>query len=470
MLPVISRRLGQFLLILITLCCSVFVLNIRSFKRSTPEMGALTKVADPLPNEFEISFNKTSVILPCLCMLDGQIPLPYELQDPRIIVSVTTNTAVRRPLTYQYEVTGGKVLNEGPNVVWDFSEMPPGEYKIKVTVTDARDPIGKTLAKSVPVAYANCKCPCWCPTITVESNLRSVRHSEIVKFQADVGGGDFSKTEPGYRWKVTNGRIVGGQGTDHISVKTDSGRDASTVEANVSILGTDRSCNCLITASGSVAVADKTIIEKRDSNLRAMWVHEDHLIGPGKYGYTGCGELATKDMITDVSLDTYKLGENSEYRYSVTGGKVKGTGTKVSWDLTGVAPGSYTISVDELRNGKQIGDPKTATVTVMYETPICDPVCPLIAIEGSDHPIGAGQKFSVSASATHWSQDAALMYNWIVSTGEIVSGQGSPAILINVPDAKRPGKLNVTLNVGGIDPRWGCPVVVTKQFLVEPNL
>jgi hypothetical protein len=241
------------------------------------------------------------------------------------------------------------------------------------------------------------------------------------------------------------------------------------VEATFLISGMDPSCNCPNSETGSVAVGNKTITEKRDVDLRAIWVYETHLVGPGKYGYSGCGEHATNDMVTDVSLDTYKLGEDSQYRYSVTSGKVKGTGTKVSWDLTGVAPGSYIISVGEFRNGKQIGKAKTETVIVTYESSICDPVCPLIIIEGSEHPIAGGQEFSVTASTSNGSQDVPLFYNWIVSLGEIASGQGSSAILISVPNAKSAGSLNITLNVGGIDPRWGCPIEVTRRFTVQPG-
>ena len=32
------------------------------------------------------------------------------------------------------------------------------------------------------------------------------------------------------------------------------------------------------------------------------------------------------------------------YSYTVTGGRIIGTGAKVRWDLTGVRPGTYTIT------------------------------------------------------------------------------------------------------------------------------
>src|SRR5690242_11947955 len=100
MLPVIRRRSGQSLSIVIVLCCAVFVLNQKLSKPSTLVADTPTTVANPLPNAFEISLDKTGVVLPCRCMMDGRLPIPYELQEPRVEVYVTTNTAVRGPLKY----------------------------------------------------------------------------------------------------------------------------------------------------------------------------------------------------------------------------------------------------------------------------------------------------------------------------------------------------------------------------------
>ena len=45
-------------------------------------------------------------------------------------------------------------------------------------------------------------------------------------------------------------------------------------------------------------------------------------------------------MATDPDGDTLL------YSYTVTGGRITGEGANVSWDLTGVQPGTYTSTVE----------------------------------------------------------------------------------------------------------------------------
>jgi hypothetical protein len=39
------------------------------------------------------------------------------------------------PLTFQYKVSGGKVIGEGEEVKWDLTGVPPGVYTASVDVT-----------------------------------------------------------------------------------------------------------------------------------------------------------------------------------------------------------------------------------------------------------------------------------------------------------------------------------------------
>lgn len=52
------------------------------------------------------------------------------------------------------------------------------------------------------------------------------------------------------------------------------------------------------------------------------------------------------------------------YSYTVTRGKIIGIGAKVSWDLTGVRPGTYTITVGVDDGAGIVGQTKTSTIVI----------------------------------------------------------------------------------------------------------
>ena len=52
------------------------------------------------------------------------------------------------------------------------------------------------------------------------------------------------------------------------------------------------------------------------------------------------------------------------YSYTVTGGRIVGQGSKVFWDLTGVAPGTYTITAGVDDGCGICGQIQTRTITV----------------------------------------------------------------------------------------------------------
>ncbi len=52
------------------------------------------------------------------------------------------------------------------------------------------------------------------------------------------------------------------------------------------------------------------------------------------------------------------------YNYTVSGGRIVGQGANVSWDLTGVNPGTYTITAGVDDGCGVCGQTKTQTITV----------------------------------------------------------------------------------------------------------
>jgi hypothetical protein len=65
------------------------------------------------------------------------------------------------------------------------------------------------------------------------------------------------------------------------------------------------------------------------------------------------------------------------YNYTVSGGRIVGQGKKVHWDLTGIAPGTYTI-IAGVDDGCGIcGQTQTQTITVKT----CDCVASTTPVE-----------------------------------------------------------------------------------------
>lgn len=60
-------------------------------------------------------------------------------------------------LTFQYKVSGGKIVGQGANVVWDLTGLTPGTYTIMAGVNDGVGVCGKIKQRKVEIlACAGC--------------------------------------------------------------------------------------------------------------------------------------------------------------------------------------------------------------------------------------------------------------------------------------------------------------------------
>ena len=72
--------------------------------------------------------------------------------SPRIIsVSTTAFDSENDTLVYNYHVTGGRIVGEGKNVIWDLADVKPGKYTITAGVDDGCGICGETKTKEVVV-------------------------------------------------------------------------------------------------------------------------------------------------------------------------------------------------------------------------------------------------------------------------------------------------------------------------------
>jgi hypothetical protein len=63
-------------------------------------------------------------------------------------------------------------------------------------------------------------------------------------------------------------------------------------------------------------------------------------------------------------------GKNITYKYKISGGKIIESGDRAVWDLAGLAPGEYSVTVAASDDGVVFGTPETATVEIK-ENPYC---------------------------------------------------------------------------------------------------
>jgi hypothetical protein len=67
-------------------------------------------------------------------------------------------------------------------------------------------------------------------------------------------------------------------------------------------------------------------------------------------------------QVTTTAIDPEK--DVIKYYYTVSGGRIIGQGAKVFWDLTGIAPGTYTITAGVEDGCGICGQTETGRITV----------------------------------------------------------------------------------------------------------
>jgi hypothetical protein len=155
-------------------------------------------------------------------------------------------------------------------------------------------------------------------------------------------------------------------------------------------------------------------------------------------------------------------GDPLMHTYTVTAGRPVGTGANVVWDLNGVWPGTYTITVGVDDGCGVCGTTATKTVTVLpaENAPAC--LCPEIRIDSLNGKISS--TVPVFSAYISGPLPPGISYNWSVSAGAVESGQGTRTIKVRPPEGSSGQDATVTLEVTGIEPGCDCPRTVTRSF------
>jgi hypothetical protein len=201
-----------------------------------------------------VSLSDTRITLPCG---PGQRSRSGACNDSRTVsVSTTAVDPENDVLTYNYTVSGGRIVGTGSNVTWDLGDAQPGTYTITTGVNDGCGVCGKTNTQTITVETCpDCVTICECPTLTVSGPGGTTGVGSPMTFTANLSG----SASVTYNWTVSAGTISSGQGSSSISVDTTGLAPGSNVTATVNISGLDPNCNCTTSVSevGSIAEAPR---------------------------------------------------------------------------------------------------------------------------------------------------------------------------------------------------------------------
>ena len=160
-------------------------------------------------------------------------------------------------------------------------------------------------------------------------------------------------------------------------------------------------------------------------------------------------------------------GKPLRYKWTVSGGRLEGEGTDVVWDLSGVQPGVYSaaVTVESGPVDNPLCTAFTSTKVVVRTCPPPRPVCPNVTMSCPDVQ-QAGSPITFTASVSGGTAGVTPVYNWTVSPGKILSGQGTQTITVDTSGlAGQP--ISATVEVAGYN--LECRASCQSSVPAPPN-
>jgi hypothetical protein len=121
-----------------------------------------------------------------------------------------------------------------------------------------------------------------------------------------------------------------------------------------------------------------------------------------------------------------------KYKWSTSAGVISGEGPVVTWNLAGLKPGYHKASLNIQSTGSDGSCEAFSSVSVLVNPcAVVQPVCPAIEITcpttvGIDQPLTFSSRYSGGVPA-----NVSPVYNWTVSAGKIIEGQGTDTIKVD---------------------------------------
>lgn len=150
-----------------------------------------------------------------------------------------------------------------------------------------------------------------------------------------------------------------------------------------------------------------------------------------------------------------------KYKWTTDGGTIIGEGAAVTWNLAGLTPGYHKASLDIVSVGSDGSCQAFSSVSVLVKPCVAvQPVCPAIEIScptdvAPGQPLTFTSRYSGGIPA-----NVSPVYNWTVSAGTIIAGQGTDTIKVDT--AGLAGQtVRASLSMGGYNLECAADCAVT---------
>lgn len=208
------------------------------------------------------------------------------------------------------------------------------------------------------------------------------------------------------------------------------------------------------------------------ANVTALALSDESIVGGCPAGQRPAeGAQCVESTMINVTTTAVDVDNDPlVYNYTVSGGRIVGSGKDVQWDLSGVSPGTYTITAGVDDGCGLCGQTQTKTITIAECTNCVNPCpsCPTLSVSGPAGVTKPGESMTFTANI---SGGDGLTLNWSVSGGTITSGQGTPSIVVATTSADAGSTITATVELSGFDPNCTeCPKTASESAPVDPEL
>lgn len=174
--------------------------------------------------------------------------------------------------------------------------------------------------------------------------------------------------------------------------------------------------------------------------------------------------LAEAQIPLSVSVQNFSDLSILRYNWRASGGRIVGDGPNATWDLSGVPAGTYQATI-EVDNNQNNGCTAFTTTKVVVRECIRPPVCPSVGIYCPE-TVALGTPITYTANLSGgYPASITPVYNWTVTGGTIISGQGTTSIQVDATGLEGQS-ITATLSVDGYN--QSCTAVCTTQIPRRP--